>query len=242
MARYVIGDVHGCSKALRSMLETLKPGSGDEVILVGDYVDRGPNSKDVVDQLLTLQQCCELTVLRGNHEVMLQGVTMNDMDATTWIENGGNTTIASYGGSATKIPSNHLDFFQGLKRYHETETEIFVHAMYDPQQPIGEQSDELTYWTHLPKVVPAPHVSGKRIYMGHTPQPNGEILRRSHMVVVDTYCFGGGFLTALDLETDAIVQADRHGHVRRVPIEHLYLAALKCIDWLRGKGGESEGG
>ena len=233
MARYVIGDVHGCSKALRSLVEILKPGSADELIFVGDYVDRGPNSKDVVEQLLSLKQQCRLTTLRGNHEVMLQGVAMNDRDATTWINNGGNATIASYGGSVTKIPSKHLDFFQDLQRYHETTKELFVHAMYHPQQNLREQSDELTYWTHLPSPVPQPHFSGKRVYLGHTPQADGEVLLHAHLVVVDTYCFGGGYLTAVDLDTDAIVQTDRHGHVRRVPIEQLIYAVNKCVEWLR---------
>jgi len=232
MARYVIGDVHGCSKALRSLLEALQLGSSDEVIFVGDYVDRGPNSRDVINQLLTLKQQCRLTTLRGNHEVMLQGVVMCDMSDATWMRSGGNATIASYGGSATKIPSKHLDFFQDLQRYHETSREIFVHAMYHPQQNIREQSDELTYWTHLPTPVPMPHFSGKRVYVGHSPQSGGDILRHAHLVGVDTYCFGGGYLTAMNLETEELTQTDRHGHVRRVPIEYLVHAAHRAMGWL----------
>ena len=234
MARYVIGDVHGCSKALRSLIEALQLESADEVIFVGDYIDRGPNSRDVIDQVISLQQQCQVTALRGNHEVMLQGVAIGGLDAATWMRSGGNATITSYGGSVAKIPSKHLDFFTSLKRHYETEKEIFVHAMYNPQQPVHEQSDELTYWTHLPLPVPIPHVSGKRVYLGHTPQPSGEILNHPHLVVVDTYCFGGGYLTAMDLDTDQITQTDKHGHVRRVPIEHVFHAAQRCFEWLRG--------
>lgn len=233
MARYVIGDVHGCNKALRSLIEALRLGSSDEVIFVGDYVDRGPNSRGVIDQLLSLKQQCRVTVLRGNHEVMLQGVVMCDMAAETWMRSGGNATIASYGGSATKIPSKHLDFFQDLQRYHETANEIFVHAMYHPQQSIRDQSDELTYWTHLPVPVPMPHYSGKRVYVGHSPQAGGDILRHPHLVGVDTYCFGGGYLTAMNLETEDLTQTDRHGHVRRVPIEHLIHATQRAIRWMK---------
>lgn len=233
MARYVIGDVHGCSKALRSLIEALQLGSKDEVIFVGDYIDRGPNSRDVIDQVLSLKQQCQVTALRGNHEVMLQGVAICDMDPATWMRSGGNATVTSYGGSVAKIPSKHLDFFTGLKRYHETDEEIFVHAMYDPQQSVHEQSDELTYWTHLPLPVPIPHVSGKRVFLGHTPQPTGEVLHHPHLVVVDTYCFGGGYLTAMDLESQKVIQTDKHGHVRRVPIEYVFHAAQQCVDWLR---------
>lgn len=233
MARYVIGDVHGCGKALRSLTDALQLGSDDEVILVGDYIDRGPNSRDVVEQLLQLSQQCRVIALRGNHEVMLHGVVINGLDEATWMRSGGNATVTSYGGSITKIPSRHLDFFCHLQRHHETETEIFVHAMYHPTQNIAEQNDELTYWTHLPKLLPMPHVSGKRVYLGHTPQPSGEVLCHAHLVVVDTYCFGGGYLTAVNLESQAVTQSDRHGHIRRVPIEHLLLALGRCVRWLR---------
>ncbi len=235
MARYVIGDVHGCAKALRSLIDVLKLGSNDELVFVGDYVDRGPNSRDVVEQMLELSQQCRVFALRGNHEIMLQGVVMSDLDDATWLRSGGKATVASYGGSVTKIPSRHLDFFAGLSRSLETETEIFVHAMYHPLQKIEEQSDELTYWTHLPTPLPPPHCSGKRVYLGHTPQPRGEVLCHSHLVGIDTYCFGGGYLTAMDLETGGITQADRHGHIRRVPIEHLMLAMSRCVKWMRGK-------
>ncbi|MCM2371923.1 metallophosphoesterase family protein [Aporhodopirellula aestuarii] len=235
MARYVIGDVHGCGKALRSLLTALSLGSDDEVIFLGDYVDRGPDSRDVIEQLIDLSERCRVIPLRGNHEIMLQGVVMNDLNDETWMRSGGKATVTSYGGSAAKIPSRHLEFLCQLNRHHETESEIFVHAMYNPLLNIAEQSDELTYWAHLPKPLPIPHVSGKRVYLGHTPQPSGEILCHAHLVGVDTYCFGGGFLTAVNLETHKVTQADLHGHVRRVPIEHLLHAISGCIGWLRRK-------
>ncbi len=65
---------------------------------------------------------------------------------------------------------------------------------------------------------PGPHCSGKRVYVGHTPQPSGEILNLGHIVCVDTYCFGGGWLTALDIDSHQILQASKHGHLRRVPL------------------------
>ena len=235
MGRYVIGDVHGCAKALRSLHMALKLGSNDEVVFLGDYVDRGPNSKDVIEQLINLSQCCRVIALRGNHEVMLQAVVTHGSDDSIWMRSGGKATVVSYGGSITKIPSAHLEFFHGLRRCHETEQEIFVHAMYDPQQSIAAQSDELTYWTHLPHPLPVPHTSGKRVYVGHTPQPRGEVLWRAHLVGVDTYCFGGGYLSAVDLETGGVTQSDRHGHIRRVPIERAWHALARWKGWLRGK-------
>ncbi len=115
MRRYVIGDIHGCAKALRTLIETIQPNEEDEVIFLGDYIDRGPNSRDVVQQILELQQRCKVIPLRGNHEIMLLGVVLGGLDETVWLENGGISTVSSYGGSLSKIPDKHLDFFQSLR-------------------------------------------------------------------------------------------------------------------------------
>lgn len=231
MTRYVIGDIHGCGKALRGLLGALALSQADEIVFLGDYVDRGPDSRGVIDQLIALQDDVQVRLLRGNHEVMMQAVVQGGLDAATWLRSGGNTTVASYGGSIAKIPTRHVEFLQNLQRYHETPHEIFVHAMYDPEIAIDLQNDDLTYWTHLPTPPPAPHQSGKRVFVGHTPQANGEVLIYSHLVVMDTYCFGGGYLTAMDLDRGRIIQANRHGHVRRVPIEHFALACKRMFAW-----------
>lgn len=237
MRRFVIGDIHGCSKALRTLLQEIHPRSADELVFLGDYVDRGPDSRDVVEQVMRLQSRCRVVALRGNHEVMLMGVAMGGCDPETWLRSGGHATVASYGGSISKVPEKHLNFFRSLKPAYETDREIFVHAMYDPYTGVMTQSDELTYWTHLPAPLPPPHRSGKRVFVGHTPQANGEILYRAHLVGIDTYCFGGGYLSALNLEDDTVLQADRHGHLRRMPIERaMHLVAWsyrRCGRWVR---------
>jgi serine/threonine protein phosphatase 1 len=217
LKRYVIGDVHGCAKALRSLLEVISPQADDELIFLGDYVDRGPSSKECVEILIDLSQRCRTVFLRGNHEIMLMGVLLSGLSSELWFTGGGFTTVASYGGSLKKIPRNHIEFFQSLKPYHETEREIFVHANYDPALPMSQQDDRLRYWTHLSVAFPLPHKSGKRVFVGHTPQINGEVLLFDHLVCVDTYCFGGGYLTGLNLDTEEILQFDRRGHERRSP-------------------------
>src|SRR6056297_2055006 len=107
---------------------------------------------------------------------MLQSVVSRGMDDAMWLRSGGKATVTSYGGSISKIPNDHLAFFESLLPFYETEHEIFVHAMYDPSCEVESQNDELTYWTHLPPSLPAPHQSGKRVFVGHTPQPTGEVL------------------------------------------------------------------
>ncbi|MCC9658161.1 metallophosphoesterase family protein [Rhodopirellula halodulae] len=239
MSRYVIGDIHGCAKALRSMIEVLSPTQNDELIFLGDYIDRGPDSRDVVDQLIELQSKCQVVALRGNHEWMLQSVVARGLDDAMWLRSGGKATITSYGGSIQKIPGDHLEFFDALLPHHQTEREIFVHAMYNPTCEVHEQDDELTYWAHLPTQLPAPHCTGRRVFVGHTPQPSGEVLRHTHLVCMDTYCFGGGYLSAMDLEMETILQVDRHGHVRRVPVERVMMLLRGCASWFRK--GEADG-
>lgn len=74
MRRFVIGDIHGCGKALRTLIETIDPDTEDEIVFMGDYIDRGPDSRDVVQQVLDLRERCQVVALRGNHEIMLLGV------------------------------------------------------------------------------------------------------------------------------------------------------------------------
>lgn len=217
MRRFAIGDIHGCSKALRTLIETIDPQPEDELVFLGDYVDRGPDSRDVVDQIIALKDRCRVVPLRGNHEIMLIAVALRGMDGEAWLENGGQATVASYGGSFHKIPQQHIDFFENLVSYYETDDAIFVHAGYCHLLEMHEQDDATLYWKHLPFPLPLKHKSGKRVFVGHTPQPAGTILERDHLVCVDTYCFGGGYLTAYDLDTRDVIQVDAHGFLRRRP-------------------------
>ena len=219
MRQFVIGDIHGCAKALRSLIEAIEPQRDDEVIFLGDYIDRGPDSRDVVQQVLELRQRCQVVPLRGNHEIMLMGVVLGGIDETIWLENGGLATVTSYGGSIEKIPPDHLEFYRNLEPYYETKDLICVHAGYDPSLEMHEQDSGTAYWNHLPDPLPPPHKSGKRVFVGHTPQAAGQVLDGGHLVCVDTYCFGGGYLSAFETRNCEVIQADLHGHLRRAPVQ-----------------------
>lgn len=222
MRRFVIGDIHGCSKALRTLIECIAPQPEDEIVFLGDYVDRGPDSRGVIDQVIELQDRCRVVPLRGNHEIMLMGVAFGGLNSDMWLSTGGKATVTSYGGSLDKIPPDHERFLRSLRPYYETAEQIFVHAGYVAHLPMDQQSDEIRYWTHLGAVTPPPHFTGKRVYVGHTPQPAGCIRDLGYLVFVDTYCFGTGYLTAMDVTTDEVIQVDRKGHRRRVPAEALW--------------------
>ena len=214
MRRFVIGDIHGCSKALRTILEKLSPQSDDMIVFLGDFIDRGPDSRGVIDQVVELSRQCRVIPIRGNHELMLMGILFGGCCPEIWLQSGGAATVASYGGSLDRIPVQHRDFFRSLRAHHETESELFIHAGYQPDVSVERIDDAHRYWNHLIDV-PPPHCSGKRVYVGHTPQASGKVLKHSHFVCLDTYCFGGGWLTAMDLDTDEVIQANRHGHLRR---------------------------
>lgn len=215
MRRFVIGDIHGCAKALRTVIEKIDPTPADEIVFLGDYIDRGIDSRNVVDQVIELQSRCNVVSLCGNHELMLLAITGRSIDDALWLASGGRATVTSYGGRLAKIPDTHLEFFSRLRPYYESQDTICVHAGYDPELAMSRQEDAVIHWNHLPATLPAPHLSGKRVVIGHTPQPFGNVLDGGHVVCIDTYCFGGGYLTALDLDTDRVVQADHHGHLRR---------------------------
>lgn len=215
MRTIAIGDVHGCAKALRTLLELVDPRPEDRVVFLGDYVDRGPDSRNVVDQILELQQRCEVVALRGNHEIMLLGILMSGLPQEVWLECGGRATLASYGGSLRRIPQRHVDFFCSLLPYFEAARDIFVHANYLPDQEMDQQPERRLYWDHLIGELPPPHRSGKRVILGHTPQATGEVLDAGHVVCLDTGCFGGRWLTAMDCDSGDTWQTDIHGHERR---------------------------
>jgi serine/threonine protein phosphatase 1 len=107
-----------------------------------------------------------------------------------------------------------LAFIRRCKRYYETATHFFVHANYAADVPLDQQPDFLLFWEHLYVHIPAAHENGKIAIVGHTSQKLGEVLDLGHVVCLDTFCHGGGWLTAMDVASGRLWQADRHGRVR----------------------------
>jgi len=210
-----IGDIHGCADALKSLLGAIVPRAEDVIVTLGDYVDRGPDTCGVLTQLIDLKAKCELISLTGNHEIMmLDAVDVEEPEMREfWLGCGGAETVASYGASVDAISQDHIQFLRQCRRHYETSTHFFVHANYDPDLTLDKQPDHLLFWDHLSEVS-QPHRSGKIAIVGHTPQLSGEILDRKHLKCIDTYCFGTGWLTALDVTTGTSWQADQHGQLR----------------------------
>jgi len=210
-----IGDVHGCSAALDSLLDAIDPQPNDLIVLLGDYVDRGPHSRAVIDRLIALADQCRMIPLLGNHEIMmLAAIEGHDVDF--WLSCGGFETLVDYNCVLSDVPQEHIEFMGHCRRYFETPTHIFLHANYQADLPLDAQPDHLVFWEHLTFSAPEPHFSGKTVVVGHTPQYDGEVLDLGHLVCIDTLCFGGGWLTALDLDTGDVWQADADGKMRVV--------------------------
>jgi serine/threonine protein phosphatase 1 len=133
-----------------------------------------------------------------------------------WLQHGGTATLDSYGfvGDLSVIPAEHVEFLQSFVDSVETENHFFVHANYDPQLPLTRQLARTLRWLSLNNAIPAPHPSGKIAVVGHTPDHSGEIFSLRHLKCIDTYCHGGGWLTAMDVTTGQVWQANEAGELR----------------------------
>ena len=208
-----IGDVHGCDVALTALLDRISVTADDTLVFLGDVVDRGPASKQVVDRLLALQQSCNLVLIMGNHEEMLRDAVAGRPIMDIWLQVGGRETLDSYGGSIDDIPPEHVRFLLSTCPFFETDREIFVHANLEPEVSLANQKSEFLRWTRVTGSEP-PHPSGKRVICGHTPQAEGLPLVFDGWAFIDTLPHGGNWLSCLNVATNRVHQASQAGKTR----------------------------
>lgn len=207
-----IGDIHGCLAALRTILRLIEPRPDDTIITLGDYVDRGPDSRGVIQTLIDLEGLCHYVPLLGNHDQIFLQICLGGLPVdASWIGFGGDATIASYGKVPEGVPPEHIAFLKGCRLSYEATEHFFVHGCYDPDIPLDQQSPAVLLWNSLKLNRPSMHFSGKRAVVGHTSQKDGEILDLGHVVCIDTRCWGKGWLTALDVTSGRVWQADKYG-------------------------------
>lgn len=210
-----IGDVHGCAAALESLLAAIKPQRDDTLVVLGDWIDRGRDSKRSVQLLLDWREKCRIVPIIGNHEEMLLTAIARPFTLDDWLACGGEATLRSYGVSdPARLPREHVDYIRTWGDYYETGTHFFAHANYAADIPLNQQTWEFWRWEPLRVSMPGPHQSGKTAVVGHTSQKTGEILDLDYLLCIDTYCHGGGLLTALEVGTGEIWQADAAGRLR----------------------------
>ncbi len=215
MAVFAIGDIHGCVATLDALLEQLGPTVHDHLVFIGDYVDRGPDSKAVLDRLIELGSDADsesgprCTFLRGNHDQMMLDYVDYPGDPDVyeiWSINGGLATLNSYVVNGNLVlPEAHIAFLRRTEIVYETTDFVFVHAGFDPKKTIAENLEpvdpQVALWTrgHLKANLKRWE---KPVVCGHTPQRGP--LNSPKLINIDTgavyhHIPGLGFLTAVQL-------------------------------------------
>lgn len=200
---FAIGDVHGCATELEMLLETLPLDADSTIVFIGDFVDRGAESKKVIDIVLRLQKTTNVVAMMGNHEQMLLSFLEDPESALAgmFIYNGGGATLASYSDApgAYSIPEEHIDFLRSLKLCHQTDDYFFVHAGL-PDQDISkidlEKSMMELLWIRGPFLKSEFDWKSKIIH-GHTPVTSVDF--RPNRINLDTGCAFNGELSAVAL-------------------------------------------
>jgi len=190
MGLIAIGDVHGCANSLEALIAKIEPAKDDHLIFVGDYIDRGPATKKVIEILFELEQRCRCTFLRGNHEaLMLNYLDRGEFDV--WRMNGGVDTLNSYrtDRGSIEIPENHVDFVRRTKLYHDEPNFFFVHAGLRPDITIAEnvaREDEHTFLWERGHLHARNLKWEKPVVCGHT--PHSEPVNEEKLILIDTGC------------------------------------------------------
>ena len=214
-----IGDIHGCFAALETLAGAVPFAADDLLVTLGDYVDRGPDSRAVVDWLIARWRLGTLIPLRGNHELIMLEARVSPGMKDSWLSFGGDETLASYAppgreGCFDDVPEEHWEFFErSCRDYYETDTHFFVHANADPKLPLDRQSEQMLFWEKFNN--PLPHASGKIMVCGHTAQKSGMPDNVGHAVCIDTWVYGDGWLTCLDVGSGRFWQANQRRETRR---------------------------
>ena len=199
---FAIGDIHGSANKLGTLMEKIPIDyTNDILVFIGDYIDRGPSSFEVVDYLVKLkQEHPDIVFLKGNHEDMLQKY-LEGIDRFTYLFNGGQQTLDSYLNRKNKsefspIPANHLEFYKSLVLHYQTEDYIFVHAGMRENVPLKKQKPEELMWIRE-DFIHSKFDFGKRVIFGHT--PFSEPLVQRNKIGIDTGAVYGNQLTCIQL-------------------------------------------
>jgi serine/threonine protein phosphatase 1 len=217
---YAISDIHGCAHLLEQMLRVIdadvahsRPRHAIEVYL-GDYVDRGPDSRATLDLLIRRSRRGNTVFLKGNHEAFLDVVFRDPTRMTNWFQVGGMQTLMSYGLSpslhpddeeqrelvrefAAALPPQHLDFLQRLRLTFTCGDFFFVHAGVRPGIALSEQQEDDLLWIRE-KFLRSQKNFGKYVVHGHTPVRSAEVL--SNRANIDTGAYATGNLTLLSIQ------------------------------------------
>lgn len=214
-----IGDIHGCVVPLEALLDVLQPGPADFLVVLGDFVNRGPASRQVVERLIDLGRQTQLVTILGNHEEEMLAARFDELARGRWLAMGGEATLASYSSRSAPaarfedIPDAHWRFLSEALSWWECEDYFFTHANYVPDLPLAEQTAAALRWLSLNEMPPQPHMSGKTAIVGHSANLAGRVVDYGFLRCLDTGCGLGGRLTAMDVRSRAIWQCSEQDRV-----------------------------
>lgn len=198
---YAIGDIHGSLHALSSLISKCEheaDGRPMKFVFIGDYIDRGSNSRGVIDYVMNLQSRLGANVicLLGNHEALALSAIDDELNAENWILNGGDMTLRSYDAcSVGELPAQHVAWFRSLRLAFDDGLRFYVHAGVNPGRPLDQQDKHDLLWIREP-FLSSQHDYGRLVVHGHTPTTTGMPDLRRNRLNIDTGVAYGGPLTA----------------------------------------------
>lgn len=228
-----IGDVHGELAPLLTLLDVINPTQEDTLVFMGDYIDRGKQSYEVIQTIIDLManSPAKIIALKGNHEdMMIKGLIVDNRDQEmwqyNWFNNGGFDTLDSYTANAHKhtpndfekykfntIPDSHVEFLLNLDNYYETDNHIFCHATPYDTDNMDEQTDDALFWKRpnkADKLNGYYHKSGKLMVNGHTPIGSKPNLLGKLLLIDTGIAYPDGRLTAFDVLSMSYNQTDKN--------------------------------
>ena len=215
---YIVGDIHGTLHKLVNLYEKIKDliEENDTLIFLGDYIDRGPHSYEVIEFLIDVSRHNNTVFLRGNHEEMLMNFVAGRDAANVYLLNGGRETIRSYKKHLRQfmIPENHYQFYKNLQPYYEGEDFIAIHAGLNPKyNSIGNQSVHDTLWIREDFFTSSKRWD-KTVIFGHTltiymTKNMRQVYcdDRKNIIGIDTGAVYGGLLSCIRMPDRIIFQS-----------------------------------
>jgi serine/threonine protein phosphatase 1 len=194
---YVIPDLHGRFDLLSEAMAAITARSGGAagaIVMLGDYVDKGPDSKQVIDRMLSgVAVGWSLVALKGNHDAMMVEALRDPAKMAPWLEKGGDAALASYGGDPAAVPQSHIDWLDRLCLMHVDAHRLYVHAGVDPEIPLDRQSEATLLWKRYPKGF-SEGFGNLHVVHGHDNFPDGPLLYEGRSNL-DTLAWRTGRLT-----------------------------------------------
>ena len=199
---FAVGDIHGCLGKLKRLLAVCETHAGERpvrYVFLGDYIDRGPDSRGVVEFLMRWQaeRPGAVVCLRGNHEQLAIDAHRRESAMPLWLRNGAEATQRNYPETQGRIPDDQLAWLDALPFWHDDGLRFFVHAGVDLKRPLHRQLEEVMIWMREPFLTDSDKIDcGRFIVHGHTPLKSGEPDMRKNRLDLDTAAVLGGPLSA----------------------------------------------